>query len=86
MIFLGYLDDVPTRIVRHGIPSGGAAVVRLGIVAIVALVVANPRDGPHAAVRRLRLERARLPRREGWGACHRHGVTALPKNFACALP
>ena len=44
-IFLGYLDDVPTRIVRHGIPSGGAAVVRLGIVAIVALLVAIWRMG-----------------------------------------
>jgi len=44
-IFLGYLDDVPSRIVRHGIPSGGAAVVRLGIVAIVALLVAIWRMG-----------------------------------------
>ena len=44
-IFLGYLDDVPIRIVRHGIPSGGAAVVRLGIVAVVALLVAIWRMG-----------------------------------------
>ena len=44
-IFLGYLDDVPSRIVRQGIPSGGAAVVRLGIVAIVALLVAIWRMG-----------------------------------------
>ena len=39
-IFLGLVDDVPSRIVRHGIPEGGAAVVRLAIVTIVALLVA----------------------------------------------
>ena len=44
-IFLGYLDDVPSRIVRHGIPQGGAAVVRLAIVTIVALLVAIWRMG-----------------------------------------
>ena len=44
-IFLGYLDDVPSRIVRHGIPYGGAAVVRLAIVTIVALLVAIWRMG-----------------------------------------
>jgi ABC-type transport system involved in multi-copper enzyme maturation permease subunit len=44
-IFLGYLDDVPSRIVRHGIPEGGAAVVRLVIVTIVALLVAIWRLG-----------------------------------------
>jgi ABC-type transport system involved in multi-copper enzyme maturation permease subunit len=40
-IFVGYLDDPPSRLVRAGIPEGGAAVVRLLIVTIVALVVAN---------------------------------------------
>jgi ABC-type transport system involved in multi-copper enzyme maturation permease subunit len=39
-IFLGFLDDVPSRIVRHGIPDGGAAIVRLTIVTVVALAVA----------------------------------------------
>jgi ABC-type transport system involved in multi-copper enzyme maturation permease subunit len=40
-IFVGYLDDPPSRLVRAGIPEGGAAVVRLLIVTLVALVVAN---------------------------------------------
>ena len=40
-IFVGYLDDPPNRLVRDGIPQGGDAVVRLAIVTIVALVVAN---------------------------------------------
>jgi ABC-type transport system involved in multi-copper enzyme maturation permease subunit len=44
-IFLGYLDDVPDRIVRHAIPTGGAAIVRLAIVTIVVLVVAVWRLG-----------------------------------------
>ena len=39
-IFLGIVHDVPRRIVRHGIPEGGAAIVRLAIVTIVALLVA----------------------------------------------
>jgi ABC-type transport system involved in multi-copper enzyme maturation permease subunit len=44
-IFLGYLDDIPHRIVRHAIPEAGAAVVRLAIVTIVALAVAVWRLG-----------------------------------------
>ena len=40
-IFVGYLDDPPNRLIRAGIPHGGAAVVRLVIVTVVALVVAN---------------------------------------------
>ena len=40
-IFVGYLDDPPTRLIRAGIPHGGSAVVRLLIVTAVALVVAN---------------------------------------------
>ena len=44
-LFLGYLNDVPSRIVRDGIPQGGAAVVRLTIVAIVPLGIAIWRMG-----------------------------------------
>jgi ABC-type transport system involved in multi-copper enzyme maturation permease subunit len=44
-IFVGYLDNPPNRLVRDGIPQGGDAVVRLVIVTIVALVVANWRMG-----------------------------------------
>jgi hypothetical protein len=40
-IFVGFLDDPPTRLIRAGIPHGGDAVVRLLIVAAVALVVAT---------------------------------------------
>ena len=40
-IFVGYLDDAPSRLVRDGIPQGGAAIVRLAIVTAVALGVAN---------------------------------------------
>ena len=44
-IFLGLLDDVPSSIVRDGIPQGGAAIVRLAIVTIVVLLVAIWRMG-----------------------------------------
>jgi ABC-2 type transport system permease protein len=44
-IFLGFLDDVPSSVVRDGIPSGGAAIVRLTIVTIVLLGVAIWRMG-----------------------------------------
>ena len=44
-IFVGYLDDPPTRLIREGIPAGGAAVVRLVIVTAVALVIATWRMG-----------------------------------------
>jgi ABC-type transport system involved in multi-copper enzyme maturation permease subunit len=44
-IFVGYIDNPPNRLVRDGIPQGGDAVVRLVIVTIVALVVANWRMG-----------------------------------------
>ncbi len=40
-IFLGLLDDPPSDVVRDGIPQGGAAVVRLTIVTIVVLLIAN---------------------------------------------
>lgn len=44
-IFVGYLDDPPDRLIREGIPQGGGAVVRLLIVTVVALAVANWRMG-----------------------------------------
>lgn len=40
-IFLGLLSDVPSRIVRKGIPQGGAAVVRLTLLTIAALLIAT---------------------------------------------
>jgi len=39
-IFAGFLDDPPDRIVRDGIPQGGAALVRLLIVSVVVLAIA----------------------------------------------
>ena len=39
-IFLAYLNDVPSGIVRKGIPHGGGAIVRLTVVAVVVLAVA----------------------------------------------
>jgi ABC-2 type transport system permease protein len=40
-LFLGFLDDVPHRIIREGIPQGGSAIVRLALVTIVALALAT---------------------------------------------
>jgi ABC-type transport system involved in multi-copper enzyme maturation permease subunit len=40
-IFVGFLDDVPNRLVREGIPDGGAAILRLVLVTVVALAVAT---------------------------------------------
>jgi ABC-type transport system involved in multi-copper enzyme maturation permease subunit len=40
-IFVGYIDDPPARLVRDGIPQGGGAIVRLLIVTVVALALAN---------------------------------------------
>ncbi len=40
-VFVGLLDDPPSRLVRDGIPQGGAAIGRLLIVTLVALVVSN---------------------------------------------
>jgi ABC-type transport system involved in multi-copper enzyme maturation permease subunit len=39
-IFVAWIDDAPSRLVRDGIPQGGAAIVRLGLVTIVALALA----------------------------------------------
>jgi ABC-type transport system involved in multi-copper enzyme maturation permease subunit len=44
-IFVGYVDNPPDRLIREGIPQGGGAIVRLLIVSVVALVVANWRMG-----------------------------------------
>ncbi|WP_116998668.1 ABC transporter permease [Desertimonas flava] len=40
-IFVGLLDDAPRRLVRKGIPDGAGAIVRLAIVTLVALAIAN---------------------------------------------
>lgn len=40
-IFVDFIDDPPSRLIREGIPQGGDAIVRLAIVTIVALLVAN---------------------------------------------
>jgi hypothetical protein len=40
-IFVGFIDDPPSRLIRTGIPQGSGAIARLLIVAAVALVVAN---------------------------------------------
>jgi ABC-type transport system involved in multi-copper enzyme maturation permease subunit len=40
-IFVGYLDDPPSRLIRIGIPHGGDAIVRLIVVAAVALAIAT---------------------------------------------
>lgn len=39
-IFVGLIKDVPSDVVRRGIPEGGAAIVRLALVSIAFLVVA----------------------------------------------
>jgi ABC-type transport system involved in multi-copper enzyme maturation permease subunit len=40
-IFVGLLDNPPQRLIRKGIPEGWGAVVRLIVVAVVALLLAN---------------------------------------------
>ncbi len=40
-IFVAFIDDAPRRLVRDGIPQGGAAIVRLAIIAAVSLGVAT---------------------------------------------
>lgn len=40
-IYTGLADDVPRRLERSGIPSGFGAVVRLGIITVVALTIAH---------------------------------------------
>lgn len=40
-IFVGLLDNPPRRLVREGIPEGADAIVRLLVVTLVVLVIAN---------------------------------------------
>ena len=40
-VFVGLLDDPPSRLIRDGIPQGGSAIGRLVIVTLVALAIAN---------------------------------------------
>jgi hypothetical protein len=40
-IYVDFIDDPPDRLIRDGIPHGGDAIVRLVVVTIVALLVAN---------------------------------------------
>jgi ABC-2 type transport system permease protein len=40
-IFVAWIDDAPSRLERSGIPSGGGAIVRLVIVSVIALAIAN---------------------------------------------
>lgn len=44
-VFVGLLDGAPGELVRRGVPSGGAGVVRLGLITVVALAVARWRIG-----------------------------------------
>ena len=39
-IFVGLLDDPPSRLVREGIPEGTGAIVRLAVVSLIALAIA----------------------------------------------
>jgi ABC-type transport system involved in multi-copper enzyme maturation permease subunit len=40
-VLVGLVHEVPSRLVRRGIPTGGAAVVRLIVVTVVALAIAR---------------------------------------------
>lgn len=40
-IFVGLLDDPPSRLQRDGIPEGGAAAVRLMVIFAIVLPIAN---------------------------------------------
>ncbi|MCB0956302.1 MAG: hypothetical protein KDB12_09120, partial [Ilumatobacter sp.] len=51
-IFVGLVDDPPARLVREGIPAGSDAIMRLAVVAAVALALAIFR------MRRMRLSGA----------------------------
>jgi hypothetical protein len=39
-VFLAFADDVPSNLVRHGIPTGGGAIVRLTVIAAIGLGIA----------------------------------------------
>ncbi len=40
-IFVGLLDNPPSRLQRDGIPEGGAAVLRLLVISLIVLLIAN---------------------------------------------
>jgi ABC-2 type transport system permease protein len=44
-IFVGYISDPPSRVVRTGIPQGGGAIVQLLVLTVMVLVVAIWRMG-----------------------------------------
>jgi ABC-type transport system involved in multi-copper enzyme maturation permease subunit len=44
-VFVGLLDSPPRRLVREGIPEGSYAILRLAIVTVVCLLIANWRMG-----------------------------------------
>jgi ABC-type transport system involved in multi-copper enzyme maturation permease subunit len=44
-VLAGYLDDVPNRLVRKGVPQGGGAVIRLMVITAVAIAVSVWRMG-----------------------------------------
>ena len=39
--FIGLIDHPPTSIVRTGIPAGGGAILRLGVITLIALGIAR---------------------------------------------
>jgi ABC-2 type transport system permease protein len=39
--FLGLIDDAPAKLIRDGIPSGGAALVRLAVITVIGLAIAR---------------------------------------------
>ncbi len=39
--FLGFIDNAPPNLIRDGIPSGGAALVRLAVITVIGLVLAR---------------------------------------------
>ena len=39
--FIGLIDHPPTSIVRTGIPAGGGAIVRLGVITVIGLAIAR---------------------------------------------
>ncbi|MGD9797748.1 MAG: hypothetical protein AB7H43_04745 [Acidimicrobiia bacterium] len=40
-VFLGLVDDAPSALVRSGVPGGGAGIVRLVLIGVVALLLAG---------------------------------------------
>lgn len=44
-VFVGLVHEVPARLVRRGIPTGGGAVARLLVITVVALAIARWRLG-----------------------------------------